>query len=686
STDLSHIRTRCDRQQPCSNCSTRGQPCVYPENQVPTLSRKTSAGGTTLQGRLAHLERLVRNFGQTKQDEPAFRGDPKPGTTTEAMDVSGAPEDKSETGSMRFGAFKDQYVGGDHWAAILDSIADLKDHFDREEHFRLVDSPDKGSNTSGAASDIVEFGAAGPGRALLLYGCQPATSREEIVFALPPKEVVDHYVSRYFHQLDLVASCKSLHPPTSLDRTCLTSPSFRSWSNIPSETTDLSESSPDFEREQRNRQIILYREKTVQCLMMGNYTQGGKHVLETFLNYVYIEFRVHTDAEGDLWYLLGIEVNLAKRMGYHRDPKHFPNISPLEGEMRRRVWATVLVGDSLLSGQMGMPRMITNEQFDTEEPRNLNDSDLEGELSELPPGRPETEETTSLGLIARRRILVALGAVSGLTSSLAPYTYEQMMKVDSILNEAQRNIPPPLQMKPMSSSVTDSPQTIMARLFLGHMFYKGQIMLHRRFLFAESSSSKDNPEYSRTTCLNAALESMRIQQILDEETRPGGQLQTMHWRVGSIMNHHFLTATMILCAMLYRKQTLGRDEDIMQALRGARSIFLRNSAQSKEAKKAERAVSLILARAGAPRFDMELQLDPAGARVGSWHAANAAEWSAGVLGDLALEFNQDDIQAPGIMNTWGMHTPESAGLNSHNGTGLPDLDEWVFTHIPDIAL
>lgn len=62
--------------------------------------------------------------------------------------------------------------------------------------------------------------------------------------------------------------------------------------------TDLSELSPDLEREQRHRQTTLYRENTVQCLMMGNCTDGGKHALETFLNYVYIEFRVHTDAEG----------------------------------------------------------------------------------------------------------------------------------------------------------------------------------------------------------------------------------------------------------------------------------------------------------------------------------------------------------------------------------------------------
>ncbi|KAI8245895.1 Trichosetin biosynthesis cluster transcription factor TF23 [Colletotrichum sp. SAR 10_96] len=353
--------------------------------------------------------------------------------------------------------------------------------------------------------------------------------------------------------------------------------------------------------------IEVYREKVVQCLIMGEYTNGGSHTLETFMNYVYIEFRIHEDAEKDVWFLLGIEVNLAKRMGYHRDPKHFPGITPLEGEMRRRVWATVLLGDSLISGQMGMPRMITSDEFDTEEPRNLNDSDIEGDIFELPPPRPETEHTTALGIIARRRILIALGAVSDLTSSLKLSGYAEYMRVDKILNDAKASVPPPLQPKSMASSVTDSPQTIMARLFLSHIYYKGQIMLHRRFLFAESTSHDlDTFTYSRKACINAALETLRIQQILDEETRPGGQLHIMHWRVGSLMNHHFLTATMVLCSVVHRQRMVGQDEEIMEALRNSRAIWMRKGQHSREAKKAAQAVGIVLARAGGPRFDMQL--------------------------------------------------------------------------------
>lgn len=87
-----------------------------------------------------------------------------------------------------------QYVAGEHWAAILDSIADLKAHCDREEQARMADSIEE---TSVKPSHR---------HALLLYGCERAASRAEIIAALPPKAAIDRYISKYFNYLDLVAS------------------------------------------------------------------------------------------------------------------------------------------------------------------------------------------------------------------------------------------------------------------------------------------------------------------------------------------------------------------------------------------------------------------------------------------------------------------------------------------------
>lgn len=195
---------------------------------------------------------------------------------------------------------------------------------------------------------------------------------------------------------------------------------------------------------------------------------------------------------------------------------------------------------------------------------------------------------------------MGLGDVIDLTDSVKPCSYEDVLRVDTILQEAAASIPSPLRLKPMAASMTDNPQIIMARLFLYHMIYKGQVVLHRRFLYPDSSISDDKnaTSYSHRVCLEASLATLEIQRILDEETCPGGQLHTMRFRVTSIMNHQFLTATMILCSMFHRGNTMDRESDIRAALQQCRAIWIRRSESSKEAKKAAETVNFILARAG----------------------------------------------------------------------------------------
>ncbi|KAL2140931.1 hypothetical protein VTI28DRAFT_3028 [Corynascus sepedonium] len=458
---------------------------------------------------------------------------------------------------MRIDHSEQSYVGGDHWAAILESIVDIKEHIEREE--RASCNQDDCGNVDSAQEHDPSV-VSRPTRALLLYGCPLPTAQSEVLSALPPKSASDRYVSRYFNRLDLVHSI--VHGPTFLREyeAFWTNPSEAPiiWVGLlfsmiclalqASDASDTAHGDP----EHRFLQIDLYREKTVQCLLMGEYTRGGAYTLETLIHYIYIEMNLQgSDAGKDTWSLVALEVNLAMHMGYHRDPSYFPAMTPLQGEMRRRLWATVLQGDVLVSVQMGMPRMISDWKCDTAEPRNLSDADIDHDTPELPQPRPETEFTPALGIIARRRILQALGAVADLAAKVQPCNYAEVMKVDGVLHDAIANIPPQLRPKPMTSSVTDAPDVIMSRLFIESLFYKGQLMLHRRFLHA-ASVSEDNDDfiYSRSACLTASLGALEIQNILDEETCPGGQLHMMRWRVSSILNNIFLTATMKLPSTL----------------------------------------------------------------------------------------------------------------------------------------
>ncbi|KAI0436328.1 putative fungal-specific transcription factor [Xylaria telfairii] len=610
-------KSRCDRKQPCSNCSSRSQICTY-AFEGPTFSRQQAqqTAPLSLRGRLDQLESLVvslrselvskelkddgqnsvpraslsdRSFTSSTAAAAAATSSAAIGTSadTNTADYNIPIDESSEYGSMHISSLELRYVGGEHWVTILDSIAELKGQVIEEEHSREYEEDSEPSS-----------------RALLLYGHRRPSSRAEILEALPPKPAADRYISRYFNRLDLVSS--TIHGPSFLRE-------YEGFWEDPNSVSiiwvgllygmiclamivsDSHGHGP--ETDQQPPQISLYREKLVQCLVLGEYTKPSPYVLEALIHYVYVEFLLCPDAKDDLWFLLALEVNMAMRMGYHRDPSHFPEIPLLQGEMRRRVWATVLFGDLLISSQMGMPRMICDSTCDTAEPSNLNDADLSYEMTEQPSPRPETETTTVLSLIARRRLLVALGTISNLTANAKPYSYAEVMRVDNILRDAEASIPPPLKMKALAASMTDPPMIIMTRLFLQHMYQMGKLMLHRKFVYLKMPSQVDDVfAYSRDACLNASLQLLQIQQILDEETRPGGQLDTMRWRMTSIMNHQFLTATMALCSLIRHHQAQSRAQEMMSALRGTRNIWMR-SVGSQEARKAVETIDMVLAKA-----------------------------------------------------------------------------------------
>lgn len=177
--------------------------------------------------RIVQLERLVMSLipgpvfnsvpgpspdpGPTPEPDPGLNPVPGAGPASHAMaapaetapsavEVNAPIDVGSECGSMRVSASELRYVGGDHWTAILDGIADLKDHFDQEERFRLAQD----EHDTGAGDETTNLLEPHSTPTLLLYGCRLPVSRAEILAALPPKSAVDRYISRYFNRLDLV--------------------------------------------------------------------------------------------------------------------------------------------------------------------------------------------------------------------------------------------------------------------------------------------------------------------------------------------------------------------------------------------------------------------------------------------------------------------------------------------------
>jgi len=117
-----------------------------------------------------------------------------------------------------------------------------------------------------------------------------------------------------------------------------------------------------------------------------------------------------------LWILGGVSVRIAQRLGIHRENTS-GQISPFDAEMRRRTYWQIVFNDghaSKLAGA-GFP---THPIFDTNHPRNLNDSDLNPSMKELPPNKEGITEM--LFWVMRSEVIKAMQTSGLVRSFLAP--------------------------------------------------------------------------------------------------------------------------------------------------------------------------------------------------------------------------------------------------------------------------
>lgn len=306
---------------------------------------------------------------------------------------------------------------------------------------------------------------------------------------------------------------------------------------------------------------LLYKHQAVQCLRLTNYTRPVPYTLETLVIYLGTEYILNREAQLGIWLVFGITIRLALRMGYHRDPGHYPGISTFDAEMRRRVWATLLPLDILTSSQSGLPWMVKMSLVDTESPRNLLDRDFNENTSVLPPARPSIDLTPVSYTIMKGKVAAVFGQISDLTSSARPIRYEEIMDMDRLLLETHSSMPPGLEMRPIRSSIMDSPSLIMKRFNLDLLYQKAQCILHRRFMTLAWTDLRYH--YSQQSCVKAALQILQHQQTIHLETQPGGLLEADKWMVSALTTHDFLLAAMILCLDLdYRRHPRGRSEDL----------------------------------------------------------------------------------------------------------------------------
>lgn len=307
----------------------------------------------------------------------------------------------------------------------------------------------------------------------LLFGAMKPSSRAEIMASLPSKYTTDLLVARYFNSYD--PATQILHGPT------FQAQYNHHWED-PTQTELVwiamlfammrlamlsyyreGDEPPEF-RGKAMDMAGCFRNSVAQCLTLADYTKPHSYLIESLVFHLHGDFSQTREADVSVWVLTGVIARLAMRMGYHRDSKMFPNVTPFEGEMRRRVWSFVRQADLLFSFQFGMPSMLRTSDSDTELPRNLYDDDFGEDCKELPPPRQLSEPTPISYLITKARLVYTFGRVNEHASSVSSaHSYDKVMEIDADLRRARDLIPDHLHIRPIDECQLDPVNLIMSR-------------------------------------------------------------------------------------------------------------------------------------------------------------------------------------------------------------------------------
>lgn len=392
-----------------------------------------------------------------------------------------------------------------------------------------------------------------------LFKAPRLNDKSEIIAMIPSKPVVDRLVARYFDSYD--PAIHIIHGPTFqtqynqhwMDPAESSVAFYALLYAIMTLSLQSYHRAADEPPEYRGKTLELsvsFRRITAQCLVLADTSLPMPQMLEALLLHLQAEHSRSKDAETGVLMISCLCVRMAMRMGYHRDPRPHPAISPFQGEMRRRVWTYVRMVDLMVSFQFGLPSMIRTDCIDIEVPRNLFDDELQEDMKELPPSRPDTEITPMSYMIAKARLTHVFGKIVDRIQSIHMQpSYDEVMKLDAELREARDATPDHLKPRSVQESPHDPANLIMERYGLELIYLKSQCVLHRRFIARGRDSQRY--AYSRRTCIDASMEMLAHQSTLHHEAQPGGRLRSVKWFMSSLTTHDFLLAAMVVCLDLY---------------------------------------------------------------------------------------------------------------------------------------
>ena len=350
-------KTKCDKDVPCSACRNAGISCTALERaRLPRgRSGKTRNTNTILDTRVARLECLVKQLeaqGYTNADHAGER-----------VMAEGAPTIQTSTKM-------NQLVAKDFWIALSEEVTGLRETLEESDEEDILENPSN-DDLEGTPATLV------PAHSLLFNHHSTEPDMLQRPFN-PTRKVLLHV---YHTRVDCLF--KALHWPT-------TSKAIEGHYNEPGTTSSPSLRALEFaiyfaaicSMNDIETTSMLFSDRQS---LMGRYRRAAEismtkarllqdpdlTVLQAFVIYL---LGLHAYREyATSWSLLPVAVRIANGLGLPSNTAHAR--SPLERELRRRVWFCIAVLDSKTSMDRGFAPMIPVNDL-SNPPSITSDSEL----------------------------------------------------------------------------------------------------------------------------------------------------------------------------------------------------------------------------------------------------------------------------------------------------------------------
>ncbi|KAJ5999041.1 hypothetical protein N7451_006851 [Penicillium sp. IBT 35674x] len=343
-------KVKCDRKEPCSNCAKANVECLYRSPPPPRRrKRERDASGNASREREKSLRQMTPE--PSRVDQAVKRSSP---TGDGPFEADFKP---SGSGRMIMKDGNSVYLDNTLWTSVSYELPDAADV--------LNNTSDDRNDDSSQEEEISE--------PMMLMGL---ATRESLTELHPDPLHIFKLWQTFLENVNPLI--KIVHTPT------LQPQILEATGDLPRIGNELEAlmfaiycialgSLQADEVERRGAQLALSKASFLRT--------SNLMVLQAFMLYL-LSMRAFSDPH-TIWTMSGVASRIAQRMGIHRDGSGY-GLSIYETEIRRRIWFQVVVLDATSAQSCGVASTPLPANADTKPPMNINDSDLDPRMTELP--------------------------------------------------------------------------------------------------------------------------------------------------------------------------------------------------------------------------------------------------------------------------------------------------------------